>query len=162
MVTCSFLGTGVCDFVMLVTLTKMPLGRHYIAMFEATQNVMLKPTESWREALLDHRVMDLFFTVSTLLVYQFGADVRCPYNQIQSYCCMMFSLPAHFLSLQLPCDVCDGVLSALTSQALSCCLCLSIYWHIHPTIQFIHPFINAWKLTITITLLTQLQTKKGV
>ncbi|KAI5621309.1 exportin-4, partial [Silurus asotus] len=36
---------------------------HYIAMFEATQNVMLKPTESWREALLDHRVMDLFFTV---------------------------------------------------------------------------------------------------
>ncbi|XP_026074158.1 exportin-4 [Carassius auratus] len=39
------------------------LGRHYIAMFEATQNVMLKPTESWRETLLDHRVMDLFFTV---------------------------------------------------------------------------------------------------
>ncbi|XP_062861651.1 exportin-4 [Trichomycterus rosablanca] len=39
------------------------LGRHYIAMFEATQNVMLKPTESWREALLDQRVMDLFFTV---------------------------------------------------------------------------------------------------
>ncbi|XP_026883739.2 exportin-4 [Electrophorus electricus] len=39
------------------------LGRHYIAMFEATQNVMLKPTESWRQALLDHRVMDLFFTV---------------------------------------------------------------------------------------------------
>ncbi|XP_072542133.1 exportin-4 [Salminus brasiliensis] len=39
------------------------LGRHYIAMFEATQNVMLKPTETWREALLDHRVMDLFFTV---------------------------------------------------------------------------------------------------
>uniref|UniRef100_A0A673L012 Exportin-4 n=1 Tax=Sinocyclocheilus rhinocerous TaxID=307959 RepID=A0A673L012_9TELE len=36
---------------------------HYIAMFEATQNVMLKPTESWRETLLDHRVMDLFFTV---------------------------------------------------------------------------------------------------
>ncbi|KAK1797622.1 hypothetical protein P4O66_007918 [Electrophorus voltai] len=31
-------------------------------MFEATQNVMLKPTESWRQALLDHRVMDLFFT----------------------------------------------------------------------------------------------------
>lgn len=42
------------------------LGRHYIAMFEATQNVMLKPTESWREALLDTRVMDLFFTVSDL------------------------------------------------------------------------------------------------
>ncbi|XP_026232169.1 exportin-4 [Anabas testudineus] len=39
------------------------LGRHYIAMFEATQNVTLKPTESWREALLDTRVMDLFFTV---------------------------------------------------------------------------------------------------
>uniref|UniRef100_A0A671P5Z0 Exportin-4 n=1 Tax=Sinocyclocheilus anshuiensis TaxID=1608454 RepID=A0A671P5Z0_9TELE len=36
---------------------------HYIAMFEATQNVMLKPTASWRETLLDHRVMDLFFTV---------------------------------------------------------------------------------------------------
>lgn len=42
------------------------LGRHYIAMFEATQNVMLKPAESWREALLDTRVMDLFFTVSDL------------------------------------------------------------------------------------------------
>ncbi|XP_070979803.1 exportin-4 [Oncorhynchus clarkii lewisi] len=39
------------------------LGRHYIAMFESTQNVMLKPTETWREALLDTRVMDLFFTV---------------------------------------------------------------------------------------------------
>ncbi|XP_056284832.1 exportin-4 [Pseudoliparis swirei] len=39
------------------------LGRHYIAMFEATQSVTLKPTESWREALLDTRVMDLFFTV---------------------------------------------------------------------------------------------------
>ncbi|TRY89754.1 hypothetical protein DNTS_000004 [Danionella cerebrum] len=32
-------------------------------MFEATPNVMLKPTESWRESLLDHRVMDLFFTI---------------------------------------------------------------------------------------------------
>lgn len=42
------------------------LGRHYITMFEATQNVMLKPTESWREALLDTRIMDLFFTVSIL------------------------------------------------------------------------------------------------
>lgn len=40
------------------------LGRHYITMFEATQNVMLKPTESWREALLDTRIMDLFLTVS--------------------------------------------------------------------------------------------------
>ncbi|KAL7881698.1 hypothetical protein AOLI_G00085460 [Acnodon oligacanthus] len=49
--------------LLLLTLTEMSLGRHYIAMFEATQNVMLKPTESWREALLDHRVMDLFFTV---------------------------------------------------------------------------------------------------
>uniref|UniRef100_A0A673W7C2 Exportin-4 n=1 Tax=Salmo trutta TaxID=8032 RepID=A0A673W7C2_SALTR len=29
----------------------------------STQNVMLKPTETWREALLDTRVMDLFFTV---------------------------------------------------------------------------------------------------
>ncbi|XP_059820197.1 exportin-4 [Hypanus sabinus] len=39
------------------------LGRHYIAMFESSQNVMLKPTESWRDTLLDCRVMDLFFTV---------------------------------------------------------------------------------------------------
>lgn len=39
------------------------LGRHYIAMFEATQNVTLKPTEAWRDALLDTRVLDLFFTV---------------------------------------------------------------------------------------------------
>lgn len=92
--------------VMLLTLTKTSLGRHYIAMFEATQNVMLKPTESWREALLDHRVMDLFFTVSDLLVYrsftcivQFGADV-CDFRinkSLCSFCCMMLSLPAHFL-----------------------------------------------------------------
>lgn len=33
-------------------------------MFESSQNVLLKPTESWREALLDSRVMELFFTVS--------------------------------------------------------------------------------------------------
>ncbi|XP_031408071.1 exportin-4-like [Meleagris gallopavo] len=39
------------------------LGRHYIAMFESSQNVMLKPTESWRDTLLDSRVMELFFTV---------------------------------------------------------------------------------------------------
>uniref|UniRef100_A0A8C0TP26 Exportin-4 n=1 Tax=Canis lupus familiaris TaxID=9615 RepID=A0A8C0TP26_CANLF len=39
------------------------LGRHYIAMFESSQNVLLKPTESWRETLLDSRVMELFFTV---------------------------------------------------------------------------------------------------
>ncbi|KAJ8785681.1 hypothetical protein J1605_007278 [Eschrichtius robustus] len=32
-------------------------------MFESSQNVLLKPTESWREALLDSRVMELFFTV---------------------------------------------------------------------------------------------------
>uniref|UniRef100_A0A8C9LDL2 Exportin-4 n=1 Tax=Pavo cristatus TaxID=9049 RepID=A0A8C9LDL2_PAVCR len=32
-------------------------------MFESSQNVMLKPTESWRETLLDSRVMELFFTV---------------------------------------------------------------------------------------------------
>lgn len=51
--------------LLLLTLTEVSLGRHYIAMFEATQNVMLKPTDSWRETLLDHRVMDLFFTVST-------------------------------------------------------------------------------------------------
>uniref|UniRef100_A0AAR2L9U8 Exportin-4 n=1 Tax=Pygocentrus nattereri TaxID=42514 RepID=A0AAR2L9U8_PYGNA len=47
----------------LALANQMSLGRHYIAVFEATQNVMLKPTESWREALLDNRVMDLFFTV---------------------------------------------------------------------------------------------------
>uniref|UniRef100_A0A8C1CKY0 Exportin-4 n=1 Tax=Cyprinus carpio carpio TaxID=630221 RepID=A0A8C1CKY0_CYPCA len=47
----------------LALANQVSLGRHYIAMFEATQNVMLKPTESWRETLLDHRVMDLFFTV---------------------------------------------------------------------------------------------------
>lgn len=39
------------------------LGRHYMALLESTQNVMLKPTEAWREALLDTRVMDLFFSV---------------------------------------------------------------------------------------------------
>lgn len=39
------------------------LGRHYMAMLESTQNVMLKPTEGWREALLDTRAMDLFFSV---------------------------------------------------------------------------------------------------
>uniref|UniRef100_A0A8C5E9Y7 Exportin-4 n=1 Tax=Gouania willdenowi TaxID=441366 RepID=A0A8C5E9Y7_GOUWI len=39
------------------------LGRHYIAMFESTLNVTLKPTETWREALLDTRIIDLFFTV---------------------------------------------------------------------------------------------------
>ncbi|MBN3291156.1 XPO4 protein, partial [Polypterus senegalus] len=32
-------------------------------MFESSQNVMLKPTESWRETILDSRVMELFFTV---------------------------------------------------------------------------------------------------
>lgn len=52
-------------FMPLLALTDSgSLGRHYIAMFEATQNVTLKPTENWREALLDTRVMDLFFTVS--------------------------------------------------------------------------------------------------
>ncbi|KAJ8253441.1 hypothetical protein GJAV_G00213000 [Gymnothorax javanicus] len=49
--------------LLLLALTGGSLGRHYIAMFEATHNVSLKPTESWREALLDTRVMDLFFTV---------------------------------------------------------------------------------------------------
>uniref|UniRef100_L7N149 Exportin-4 n=1 Tax=Myotis lucifugus TaxID=59463 RepID=L7N149_MYOLU len=38
------------------------LDRHYIAMFESSQNVLLRPTESWREALLDSRVLELFFT----------------------------------------------------------------------------------------------------
>ncbi|KAG5833463.1 hypothetical protein ANANG_G00276210 [Anguilla anguilla] len=49
--------------LVLLTLTGRSLGRHYIAMFESTHNVSLKPTETWREALLDTRVMDLFFTV---------------------------------------------------------------------------------------------------
>uniref|UniRef100_A0A8C9WSW8 Exportin-4 n=1 Tax=Scleropages formosus TaxID=113540 RepID=A0A8C9WSW8_SCLFO len=49
--------------MLLLALIPAALGRHYIAMFESTQNVTLKPTESWREALLDTRVMDLFFTV---------------------------------------------------------------------------------------------------
>ncbi|KAK7938437.1 hypothetical protein WMY93_001763 [Mugilogobius chulae] len=50
--------------MLLLSLTRCSsLGRHYIAMFEATQNVTLKPSESWREALLDTRIMDLFFTV---------------------------------------------------------------------------------------------------
>uniref|UniRef100_A0A674PNH5 Exportin-4 n=1 Tax=Takifugu rubripes TaxID=31033 RepID=A0A674PNH5_TAKRU len=38
--------------------------QRYLALANhATQNVMLKPTETWREALLDTRIMDLFFTV---------------------------------------------------------------------------------------------------
>ncbi|CDQ60597.1 unnamed protein product [Oncorhynchus mykiss] len=64
---CSISPLGLCvresAFLMLLALTWGSLGRHYIAMFESTQNVMLKPTETWREALLDTRVMDLFFTV---------------------------------------------------------------------------------------------------
>uniref|UniRef100_A0AAV2JYF6 Exportin-4 n=2 Tax=Knipowitschia caucasica TaxID=637954 RepID=A0AAV2JYF6_KNICA len=53
------------DMPLLSLTVRSALGRHYLAMFEATQNVMLKPSESWREALLDTRVMDLFFTVHT-------------------------------------------------------------------------------------------------
>ncbi|KAG9349710.1 hypothetical protein JZ751_028158 [Albula glossodonta] len=38
--------------------------QRYLALAnQSTHNVTLKPTESWREALLDTRVMDLFFTV---------------------------------------------------------------------------------------------------
>ncbi|MBN3275091.1 XPO4 protein, partial [Polyodon spathula] len=51
------------NFLAVVDLDFGLLGRHYIAMFESSQNVMLKPTESWRETLLDSRVMELFFTV---------------------------------------------------------------------------------------------------
>ncbi|MGH0148689.1 UNVERIFIED_CONTAM: hypothetical protein FKN15_053632 [Acipenser sinensis] len=51
------------QFFLAVDLDFGLLGRHYIAMFESSQNVMLKPTESWRETLLDSRVMELFFTV---------------------------------------------------------------------------------------------------
>ncbi|TNN25261.1 Exportin-4 [Liparis tanakae] len=54
------------------------LGRHYIAMFEATQSVTLKPTESWREALLDTRVMDLFFTVSPYAGFMSGSSPPPP------------------------------------------------------------------------------------
>uniref|UniRef100_A0A667ZKJ6 Exportin-4 n=1 Tax=Myripristis murdjan TaxID=586833 RepID=A0A667ZKJ6_9TELE len=36
---------------------------HILSFSKSAQNVTLKPTESWREALLDTRVMDLFFTV---------------------------------------------------------------------------------------------------
>lgn len=71
------------------------LGRHYIAMFEATQNVMLKPTESWREALLDTRVMDLFFTVSDLPP---PGHVSCStFNPrvLVASCCLFFLQPHH-------------------------------------------------------------------
>ncbi|KAG5204194.1 hypothetical protein JEQ12_002170 [Ovis aries] len=38
--------------------------QRYLALANhSSQNVLLKPTESWREALLDSRVMELFFTV---------------------------------------------------------------------------------------------------
>lgn len=53
----------------VVDLDTRQLGRHYIAMFESSQNVMLKPTESWRETLLDSRVMELFFTVSSIVLF---------------------------------------------------------------------------------------------
>ncbi|CAN0300704.1 unnamed protein product [Lampetra fluviatilis] len=39
------------------------LGRHYMALLEASQNVMLKPTASWRDSLLNARVLELFFQV---------------------------------------------------------------------------------------------------
>ncbi|VTJ90359.1 Hypothetical predicted protein [Marmota monax] len=48
---------------MLTVEVLQEFSRHYIAMFESSQNVLLKPTESWRETLLDSRVMELFFTV---------------------------------------------------------------------------------------------------
>ncbi|MFT7818260.1 exportin-4 isoform X1 [Arapaima gigas] len=57
------LPTGFYLATLLLALIPVALGRHYIAMFESSQNVTLKPTESWRETLLDTRVMDLFFTV---------------------------------------------------------------------------------------------------
>uniref|UniRef100_A0A8C4RR29 Exportin-4 n=2 Tax=Erpetoichthys calabaricus TaxID=27687 RepID=A0A8C4RR29_ERPCA len=41
----------------------LALANQVLTMFESSQNVMLKPTESWRETLLDSRVMELFFTV---------------------------------------------------------------------------------------------------
>lgn len=66
------------SYMLLLALTiSGSLGRHYIAMFEATQNVMLKPTETWREALLDTRVMDLFFTVSDSHVFIRCKNVLC-------------------------------------------------------------------------------------
>uniref|UniRef100_A0A8C9GTD3 Exportin-4 n=1 Tax=Piliocolobus tephrosceles TaxID=591936 RepID=A0A8C9GTD3_9PRIM len=41
----------------------LALANQVLTMFESSQNVLLKPTESWRETLLDSRVMELFFTV---------------------------------------------------------------------------------------------------
>uniref|UniRef100_A0A8C1SW67 Exportin-4 n=1 Tax=Cyprinus carpio TaxID=7962 RepID=A0A8C1SW67_CYPCA len=70
----------------LALANQVSLGRHYIAMFEATQNVMLKPTESWRETLLDHRVMDLFFTVRTglpLLLFVLNCLLPCDRIEIE-------------------------------------------------------------------------------
>uniref|UniRef100_UPI00358FA5D2 exportin-4 isoform X2 n=1 Tax=Myxine glutinosa TaxID=7769 RepID=UPI00358FA5D2 len=39
------------------------VGRHYTALLESAQDVMLKPTDGWREMLLNPRVIDLFFKV---------------------------------------------------------------------------------------------------
>lgn len=47
-------------------------------MFESSQNVLLKPTESWREALLDSRVMELFFTVSPAFPSPGEGPRTCP------------------------------------------------------------------------------------
>lgn len=99
------------------------LGRHYITMFEATQNVMLKPTESWREALLDTRIMDLFLTVSKnptplvshqqnhfglflnsfFLSFCFGFFFKLKLTNCAHFCVLMFgSLLSHLCVLLSP------------------------------------------------------------
>lgn len=95
------------SYMLLLALTiSGSLGRHYIAMFEATQNVMLKPTESWREALLDTRVMDLFFTVSDSHVFiRWCPKMSCIallfltfLNSVCCHCCcfMLILFMTHF------------------------------------------------------------------
>ena len=81
------------------------LGRHYMAMLESTQNVTLKPTESWREALLDTRVMDLFFTVRpTYLLAYLSVDLptyTSPYIPTYLPSCLFTYLPTY-----LPTNLC--------------------------------------------------------
>lgn len=75
----------------VVDLDTRQLGRHYIAMFESSQNVMLKPTESWRETLLDSRVMELFFTVSSIVLFcQFSSNQATAPITSFSDCCWIF------------------------------------------------------------------------
>lgn len=80
--------------MLLLAFIPAALGRHYIAMFESTQNVTLKPPESWREALLDTRVMDLFLTVSPppynpALTHHLALILLLPFLPCQ-YSCLPF------------------------------------------------------------------------